>query len=127
MSVFYANPTSYITLSTQLDDGAASLPKVVKATVKSKTGTVLLANQVLPHVGGGLFTFSGYQMPDESLIVVQYVVYNNDGATPDTTFTVGADTFVRAADVGFGSSGTGGSSSAPYIITDEFIVEVDCD
>jgi hypothetical protein len=121
--VFYANPDSYLTLSTQLDDGEASLPKVVKVTVRSKTGTVLLADQEVAHIGGGLFAYSGFQMPDESVIVVQYLVYNEDGITLDTTFTVDADTFVRAADVGF--SGTGGGSNGTFVILDEYIVEVD--
>jgi hypothetical protein len=125
MSIFYANPASYITLSSQLDDGADSMPKVVKATVRSKTGSILLANQLLTHVGSGLFTYSGYQMPNESLVVVQYFVYNADGVTLDSTFTVDADTFLRAADVGFSSGGGGGTVSGTYVILDEYIVEVD--
>lgn len=125
MSIFYANPASYITLSTQLDDGAASMPKIVKATVRSKTGTILLANQVLTHVGNGLFTYSGYSMPNESLVVVQYFVYNADGTTIDSTFTVDADTYLRAADVGFSSGGGSSSGGGTYVILDEYIVEVD--
>jgi hypothetical protein len=126
MAVFYASVNSYISLTTQLDDGSASLPKVVKATVRSKSGTVLLNNQVLTHIGNGLFAYSGFQMPDESVVIAQYSVYFTDGTTLDTSYTVGTDSFIRATDVGFGGTNNSGGSGT-YVILDEFVVEVDID
>jgi len=119
MSVFYASPNSTIALASQLSDGAVSLPKSVKATVRSNTGVVLVNSQPLVHVGNGLFTYASYVMPDEPAITVQYVVYDALGVQVDESYAVGVDHFLRSTDISFGSNAV-----VTHVIYDEYVVEV---
>lgn len=89
-----------IRLNLQLSDGEASLPKVVKASLKDKSGNALQGYSdpvELIHVGGGLFKNNSVTMPEnEEEITSQYVVYNEDGVVPDTSYSMDMDIFLPA-------------------------------
>lgn len=74
-----------VRLTYQMDDGAASSTKVVKAVLRNASGTAITGSPfTLTHVGTGLFSNSAVSMPATLLLTATYQVFESDATTLDT-------------------------------------------
>lgn len=94
MSIFRKINTE-MNLSLQLYDGEASLPKVVKCVLRDKLGAVLGSEVILSHVGDGEFKESSTLMPANDIVTAHFTVYNVDGITVDTKYSIAKDLYLR--------------------------------
>lgn len=82
-------------LSLQLSDGTASLPKRVFVDVRDSLGVLLHTGVELTSVGGGEFKEDTLLMPNQAVITAHYSVFESDGVTPDLTYSIGKDVYMR--------------------------------
>jgi len=82
-------------LNLQLYDGVISMPKRVFVELTDASGTLLEPRFEIPHIVNGDFRENTKVMPNESIVSAQYFVYENDGTTPDITYTIPKDIYLK--------------------------------
>ena len=82
-------------LNLQLYDGLTNMPKRVYVDLSDASGTLLEPRFEIFHVVNGDFRENTKVMPDEPTITAQYFVYENDGVTPDLTYTIPKDVYLK--------------------------------
>lgn len=111
-----------VRLNLQLDDGEESLPLIVKAVISDEFGNILANDIQLAHVGQGLFKDASFIMPDVPELIAQYFIYEADGVTLNSDYSIGVEAFHVVG--GLNGSGSG---SGTIFVGKEYIVEVDDD
>lgn len=114
------NVGSEIFLNAQLSDGTLSFPKKIKATLLDPNG-VIISVVDLTHIGSGLFTSRTEIMPQLPYITAQYMVYEEDGITPDTSYSMGMDVFRNSKLVSLGGDSVGGINEIVVEVSDACI------
>ena len=82
-------------LNLQLFDGEASLPKRVFVNLRDGNNNIIAAPFEIFHVSGGEFRENTEVMPNVDTVHAQYFVYEADGVTLDSAYSVGKDVYMR--------------------------------